>query len=136
MGPTKSGCAIIWIFVISTTFLLHTEKACHIFCANCKKKGKRRLNKSRLLPRLGCSTKFLAKDLPPKSCRRLFSSLLASLLRSDHAITLNYHHKRAKNNCFRALERPFCRQNCGCKETNAPSVRSQLLSRRFPCQLP
>ena len=42
---------------------------------------------------------------------------LLPLLGSDHAITLNYHHKRAKNNCFRALERPFCRQNSGCKET-------------------
>ena len=39
MDSTKSACATIWTFVISTISLLHREKSCHVFCANYRKKA-------------------------------------------------------------------------------------------------
>ena len=67
MGCSRSGCATIWTFARSISFPPHGKRACLSFLASCGKRGKRRLNKSRLLARSGCSTTFLSGNLPPKS---------------------------------------------------------------------
>jgi len=48
-GCTKNGCNIIWTFAGNIIFLLYIKKACPTLFTSCRKRSKRRSNKSRPL---------------------------------------------------------------------------------------
>jgi hypothetical protein len=108
MVPTRSGCAITWTSVRDITFPPNTGRASPSFLVSRKKRGNRRLSKSRLLAPSGSSTRFTRKSLRSGS-----GSDQATLL-----ISIVYLPKSGR---FQALEPHFHASKCHSKASkNTP----------------